>query len=38
MAAHGGDVITKEVVNYAAELLAKRVLRIERNLGPYKER
>ena len=38
VAAHGGDVITKEIVNDFAELLAKRVLRIERNLGPYKKR
>jgi hypothetical protein len=37
VAAHGGDVITKEIVNDFAELLAKRVLRIERDLGPYKK-
>jgi hypothetical protein len=38
VAAHGGDVITKEIVNDFADLLAKRVLRIERDLGPYKKR
>ncbi len=34
---HGGDIITKEIVDDFAELLAKRVLRIERDLGPYKK-
>jgi len=38
IAAHGGDVLTKEIVNDFAELLANRVLRIERDLGPYKKR
>jgi len=33
IAAHGGDVLTKEIVNDFAELLANRVLRIERDLG-----
>ena len=37
VAAHGGDVITKEIVKDFAELVAKRVLRIERNLGSYKK-
>jgi hypothetical protein len=34
---HGGGVITQEIVNDFAELLAKRILRIERDLGPYKK-
>ncbi|HUO25004.1 MAG TPA: hypothetical protein VMU61_05010 [Candidatus Aquilonibacter sp.] len=38
VAAHGGDVITQDIVNDFAELLAHRVLRIERDLGPYKKR
>jgi hypothetical protein len=38
VAAHGGDVITKDIVNDFAERLAKRVLRIEHDLGPYKKR
>jgi hypothetical protein len=38
MAAHGGDVITQDIVKDFAELLAHRVLRIERDLGPYKKR
>lgn len=37
VAAHGGDVITKEIVNDFAERLAKRVLHIERDLGLYKK-
>jgi hypothetical protein len=34
---HGGDVITQEIANDFADLLAKRFLRIERDLGPYKK-
>ena len=38
VAMHGGDVITEEIAKDFADLLAKRVLRIERDLGPYKKR
>lgn len=38
LAAHGGSIITRDIVNDFAELLAHRVLRIARNLGPYKKR
>jgi hypothetical protein len=38
LAVHGGDVFTKEIVNDSADLIAKRVLRVERDLGPYKKR
>jgi len=37
VAAHGGDVITREIVNDFVNLLANRLLRIERPLGPYKK-
>jgi hypothetical protein len=37
VASHGGDVITEEIANEFADLLAKRILRVERDLGPYKK-
>jgi hypothetical protein len=34
---HGGDEFTEEMAAELADLVAKRVLRIERDLGPYKK-
>jgi hypothetical protein len=37
MTKHGGEVFTEEMAADIADLLAKRVLRIQRDLGPYKK-